>query len=114
MAVAVIFAGAHDERDLLREALTRGLGDSVPGLVAHGLAPNLEQLPDELAARVVGLFAGMPIPTSVSALLGHLHESPDTARDQLARAGVLHPLRLRWAALLTRGYLGPWRNHRSR
>lgn len=104
LPIEAVFYGACDERDALAHTCGRLLVPSVPALTLRGLAPAVATMPRRLAIRVVGLFGGLAIPASTSAMLGGLGVPIDTVHDWLVSAGIAKPHHLRACAVLARAY----------
>lgn len=95
-AELVVF-DCEQEATTLRRAVSRGNSRSAPALLCRILSGRINLLRWELAARVIALFGGAPIPTSTQTFFAGLPVSAHSAR------GWLREARLRGAARLLAG-----------
>jgi len=95
-AELVVF-GCEQEATTLRLAVSRDNSRSVPALLFRSLSDRINLLRWELAARVIALFGGAPIPTSTQSFFAGLPVSAHSAR------GWLRDARLRGSARLLAG-----------
>lgn len=95
-AELVVLSG-EQEATTLRQAVRRVNGRTASALLFRLLSDRINLLPWELAARIIKLFGGAPIPTSSDVLLADLAVTAHSARVWLRNA------RLRGAARLLAG-----------
>lgn len=100
----LVLFGVENERELLRRAVEDGRDPTVPALVLHGIAPNLQLLSPRIAQEILKLFGWAAIPASVSKFAENLNQDPSTVNRALRRANLGLTSDILTGASLARAY----------